>query len=81
MYDSHACIWVWKLKVIITYDFRAPKKQPDSISIEVKHKIPLSSEKIVAVTESSQVIRGFPAHLKPKSQQLNSVEITQPKVC
>ena len=80
MYVWFPCLDI-KLKVINTYDFRAPKKQPDSISIEVKHKIPLSSEKVVAVTESSQVIRGFPAHLKPKSQQLNSVEITQPKVC
>ena len=52
----------------------------DSISIEVTHKIPISPKKIAIPNESDEIIRGQIAHLQPKKEHMNSVEISQPKV-
>ena len=53
----------------------------DSISIEVTHKIPISPKKIAIPNESDEIIRGQISHLQPKKEHMNSVEISQPKVC
>ena len=69
----------------MTLFYRAPKKQPESISVKLHHKIPAVSSK------TSNVVTGMRkpepqrnvlnAHLQPTiTSQQNSATLAQPKV-
>ena len=64
--------------------YRSPKKQPESISVKLHHKIPAVSSK------TSNVVTGMRkpepqrnvlnANLQPITNQQNSATLSQPKV-